>query len=399
MVDENPAGAMPRPSGPSLLYVATVSHTLRHFLIPYAAHFRALGWRVDAAASGSSVDPALHDAFDHVYEIPLSRSIRDVNGLVRTGQALSRILESGPDIVHVHTPIAAFVTRLSARRVRADVRPRVAYTAHGFHFHRGGRRATNAAFLTAERVAGRWTSRLVVINDEDYEAAQRNRIVAPSRLVRMPGIGIDTQVFSRSGMSAEDFAVARRHVDVGSDTPLFVVVGELNRNKRHEDVIAALGRMRHREAQLVVLGSGREQPRLEALASHEGLRDRIRFAGYVEDIRPLVASAIALVLCSKREGLARSIMEALALEVPVVASTARGNRELVGADGGFVVPTGDVRALAESMDWLVEHPIERLEMGHRGRARMVERYDLQILIRLHEEMYRDMLEARGRRSH
>jgi len=121
---------------------------------------------------------------------------------------------------------------------------------------------------------------------------------------------------------------------------------------------------------------------------------RVRFAGFVDDIRPLVAGATGVVLASKREGLARSIMEALALEVPVVASTARGNRELVGDDGGIVVPIGDVRRMADALDWLIDHPSERQQMGVAGRARMVSTFDLRITIRRHEELYREMLEER-----
>lgn len=397
MIERTGAAGTPLPSGVSLLIVATVSITIRNFLIPYARHFRALGWRVDVAAHGASSDAALRDVFDHVYELPLSRSILDLEGIVRGERAISTVLESGPDIVHVHTPIAAFITRFVVRRMPADRRPAVAYTTHGFHFHQGGRAATNAVFLAAERVAGRWTDRLVVVNDEDYEAAQHKRIVDPSRLVRMPGIGLDTEKYSRSGVDPDHLAHARRELRVGPDTPLFVVVGELNRNKRPDDVIEALAWMHHSEAMLVLVGEGPERARLEALAGRKGLRDRIRFTGFVGDVRLLVGGAIALVLPSKREGLSRSIMEALALEVPVVASTARGNRELVGTDAGFTIPVGDVRELASKMDWLVDHPIQRLEMGRRGRARMVERYELRNLVRLHEEMYAGMLAARGAR--
>ena len=386
----------PVPSGFSLLYVATVSWTVLSFLLPYAAHFRALGWRVDAAASGASSNAALRDAFDHVYELPLSRSILDVDGFVRGERAISKVLASGPDIVHVHTPIASFITRFAAARIPAGRRPMLAYTAHGFHFHRDGNPVTNAPFLAAERLAGRWTDRLIVINDEDYEAAQRHRIVAPGHLVRMPGIGIDTDVFSRSSIRPDAFASARRELGTGPDTPLFVVVGELNRNKRTDDAIEALALMRHTEARLVLVGPGR-QARLEELVIRRGLRDRVRFTGLVNDVRPVVGSATALVLPSKREGLARSIMEALALEVPVIASTARGNRELVGDDGGLIVPTGDVRRFAAAMDSLVDHPAERLEMGRCGRLRMVEQYDLRNLLRLHEEMYGGMLAARSKR--
>jgi glycosyltransferase involved in cell wall biosynthesis len=379
------------PSGISLLYVATVSGTIRQFLAPYAAHFRALGWRVDAAANGVSTDAAVREAFDHVYELPISRSIFDLAGLALGERTMAKLLESGPNIVHVHTPIAGFITRFAAHRMPPDSRPAVVYTAHGFHFHRDGRAVTNSAFLTAERLAGRWTDKLIVINDEDYEAARRHRIVPRTRLLRMPGIGIDTEVYSPSAIMPGDFARARQELDVRSNVPLFVAVGELNRNKQHDDVIEALRLMRHTEAHLALVGGGPRRAHLEALASRLGLRDRVRFAGFVADVRPLVGSATALVLASKREGLSRSIMEALALEVPVVASTARGNRELVGEASGFVVPTGDIRGLAESMDWLIDHPVERQEMGRTGRRRMAVRYDVGNVVRLHEDLYSGLL--------
>lgn len=214
----------------------------------------------------------------------------------------------------------------------------------------------------------------------------------------MPGIGVDTEWYSREGVGPAEIAKARRDLSVAPGTPLFVAVGELSRRKRMADAINALALMRHRNAILAIAGSGTEQGRLEALARERGVWDRVRLAGKVSDVRPLVSSATALILASGREGLARAIMEALSLEVPVVASTARGNRELVGSDAGFIFPIGRVDQLAYRMDWLIEHPADAEEMGRRGRTRMVEQYDLRPLVRMHEDLYRGMLIERDRRT-
>jgi glycosyltransferase involved in cell wall biosynthesis len=374
----------------SLLIVATVAPTMR-FLVPYAAHFRALGWRVDAAAKGAGDNPSLAAVFDHAYELPLSRSILDIRGIARATQAISALLDTGPNIVHVHTPIAAFLTRLAVRRLPRDRRPAVAYTAHGFHFFEGGHPATNAFFLGMERLAGRWTDRLVVINDEDEAAALRHRIVPRRRLVRMPGIGLDTRWYAPSSVDPDSVTRARDQYDIPANVPLFVVVAELTPGKRVGDAIAALASMQHADAHLVLLGDGPERPTLEAFVGHLSLRDRVHLLGFVHDVRSVLRAATALILPSKREGLARSVMEALSLEVPVIASTARGNRELVGTDSGLLFDTGDVRGLADAMDWLIDHPNERQTMGLRGRERMVERYDLRVLIRMHEALYLEML--------
>lgn len=320
-----------------------------------------------------------------------------MRGLERGRRALLEILETTPDIVHVHTPIAGFLARLAVRRKPLDRRPAVAYTAHGFHFYEGGHPVTNAAFLTAERVAGRWTDRLVVINGEDEAAAIRHRLVPRRRLVRMSGIGLDTRMFSPSAVVPDGPAQVRYQLGIAADAPIFVLVGELNRNKRQRDAIAALVSMRHPGAHLVLAGGGRERPALDSQVRNLGVDDRVHFLGVISDVRPVVRTATALLLPSKREGLARSIMEALSLEVPVITSTARGNRELLGTDSGILYPTGDVAALADAMDWLIDHPDEAHAMGLRGRDRMVEQYDLQVLIRMHEELYRAMLAERSRR--
>ena len=381
---------------PSILMVTTVACTIRNFLRPYAVHFRRLGWRVEAAANGATVDPALDGYFDRLHELPLSRSILDIGGMARTLEALSRILENGYDIVHVHTPIAAFVTRAAIRRIPAHARPIVVYTAHGFHFHPQAGLTRNALFSTAERVAGRWTDRLVVINEVDHAAALRLHIVPRRRLILMPGIGVDTDEYSLSSVSASDIARAREQVGLDPATPFFAVVGELSLRKRPFDVVAALARMRHRDCHLVLLGDGPERPRVEAAIRDGGVGDRVHLVGEVSDVRPFVTASNALVLASGMEGLPRSIMEALSLEVPVITTDARGNPDLVAPDAGLIVPVGDTTALARAMDQVLDDPDAARAMGLRGRRRMVERYALPILISQHEALYGELLAGRSR---
>ena len=121
MTKSTPAEDDARPA--SLLYVATVSGTIRQFLKPIANSLRAHGWRLGGAAAGVVADPTLPEAFDELFELPLSRSLRDVGSLVRGERAIARMLrESRPDIVHVHSPIASFLTRLAVRRMPRERR-------------------------------------------------------------------------------------------------------------------------------------------------------------------------------------------------------------------------------------------------------------------------------------
>jgi len=370
------------------------------FHVPFVAHFRRLGWRVDGAARGISTDTQLVGVFDHTFELPFSRSIRDLRAQVAGATTLAAILERGYDIVHAHTPIAGFITRALVHRLPCRIRPAVVYTAHGFHFHRDGRRLTNAPYLLAEKIGGRWTDRLIVINDEDLGAAKRHKLVPNSRLRRMHGIGVDTDWYSPARVTAAASRAAQQAVGLDAGQPYFVSVGELNRNKRPTDIVRALAQMREHEPAVLFLGLGPERSRVEQLARGLGVADRILVPGmFVSDVRPLVAPAVALVQASKREGLPRSIMEALSLEVPVIASAARGCDELVDRDRGQLVPIGGTEQMAEAMDRLYRRPTERIEMGRRGRALMIERYGLEHIIGEHEVIYGELLDEASWRNY
>lgn len=375
---------------PSLLMVTTVADTM-HFLEPFARHFRALGWRVEGAADGLSSSPRAA-AFDAAYDVPFSRSIKDGRKHLAAATAISDVLDGGYDIVHVHTPIASFITRVMARRLSSASRPAVVYTAHGFHFYRGGHPLTNALFVTAERVAGRFTDRLVVMNKEDFEAAQRYRVLPRRRLRYMPGIGVDTDWYSRAQVTTEDAHVAMENIGLDPAKPYFVAVGELSRRKRPTDAVRALSQMQERDVDLLLLGDGSERRAVEALANELGVASRVVISpSWVKDVRPYLREAVGLVQSSRQEGLPRSIMESLALEVPVITSAARGCGELVGEDRGEVVPVGATSLMAAAMDRFMRQPEERARMGARGRRLMVERYDLKSIIERHEQLYAELL--------
>jgi glycosyltransferase involved in cell wall biosynthesis len=387
-----------RTGHPSILMVSTISATLG-FVYPFARHLRAQGWRVDAAANGATTDPGVLAAFDQSFEVPLSRSILDVVGITRSTTALRPVIATGDyDIVHVHTPIAAFLTRLVVRGMRRARRPRVAYTAHGFHFHKGGHPVTNRLFLTMEQVGGRWTDRLVVINEEDRVAALGHHVVPARKLLFMPGIGVDTTHYDPAAVPPARVAAVRTELGIPASAPVFVVVGELSIRKRPFDVVAALGGMRHQDAHVVLLGEGAERPRVEAAAEAAAAADRVHYLGKVDDVRPAVLAADALVLASSREGLSRAILEALALAVPVITTDGRGNPDLVVPGAGIVVHVGDVPALGAAMDLIIDDPAGARAMGAAGRQRIVEGYDQALLIELHDRMYAELLAERAGRS-
>lgn len=337
--------------------------------------------------------PECVDAFDHVHDVPFSRNPLKFGAAKAAGTTIARIIEqNGIDVVHVHTPVAAFVTRKHAHPFRARG-VKTIYTAHGFHFHHHGNRFTNRAFEILEKRAGRWTDYLVVINHDDQNAARRLKIVPDDRIFFMPGVGIDLAQFSPARVPETEIQRIRKELNLSPNDKLITMVAEFTRNKRHRDVVGAIARLKRPDIHVAFVGEGGCRPDVEAQVAQLGLSGTIHFVGYRRDIAALYRAANCATLTSQREGLPRSVMEALCLEVPVVGSDARGIRDLLAGGGGIVVPVGDVEGLANGFLNVIDDPAKARQMGMAGR-RSMNTYSLPNVLALHENLYSRVLSDR-----
>jgi len=372
-----------------LLYASTVPGTLKHFLAPFAAHFRASGWQVDAAASNASRCPVCLASFDRVWDIGWTRSPFALGSLRRAaGEIHHLVTREGYDLVHVHTPVASFVTRYALRN--HPTRPLVVYTAHGFHFHQGGATLGNWLFLQLEKTAGRWTDYLVTINREDHAAASRHKIVPAWRLKYMPGIGVDRQIYALEEGIVRDADQLRRCLGMADDNRLLLAVGELNQNKQPGLILDAFADLPLTNVHLAFAGPGPLERELRMQAERLGVQKRTHFLGARSDIPVLLAAASALVLASRREGLPRSIMEALCMELPCIGSDVRGTRDLLADGCGVIFRPDDRAGLTRAMAWVLDRPEEARSLAQCGHAKMRD-FDIRRILQLHEDLYEEAL--------
>ena len=191
----------------------------------------------------------------------------------------------------------------------------------------------------------------------------------------------------REGLSPEG---VRRALGVGDDGPIIGIVANLRAIKRIGDLIRAFVRVRgtYARAWLVIVGGGELENELRVLARGSGVADRVVFAGQVADATPIVREFTVGVLCSESEGFSNSILEYMDSGKPVVCTNVGGNVEMV-ADGhsGFLVPPGDIAALAERIMRLLGDPDLARIFGENARRTAAERYDLRQMVAAHEELY------------
>jgi len=380
---------------PSALFVTTVPITLEAFLAPFARHFRSRGWRIDALANGATGNPRISDVFDNRFNVAWSRNPLDPRNLLGSAHAVRRIVTSGGyDIVHVHTPVAAFVTRFALRGLPRGERPVLIYTAHGFHFYEGQSRLPHAAFRGLERLASPWTDYLVTINTEDFEAARALGGIDPARVRLIPGIGVDTARFESGAVSATEATAVRESLDIAPGAFVLTVVAELAPVKRHALLLDALARVNDHRVVLLLVGDGPLEARLREHVSALGLGDRVRFAGYRRDIPAVLAASDAFAMVSEREGLNRSVLEAMASGKAVIGTQTRGIADAVGTDAGWIVPKNDIDGLTGAIEAAAADPTETAHRGVLGRARAVAEFGLDRIINDYEELYREALASR-----
>ena len=221
-------------------------------------------------------------------------------------------------------------------------------------------------------------------NPDDESQFIRDRLVKKRKAYLVNGSGVDMAYF--------------RPVPL-PEQPAFIMVSRLLREKGIMEYLEAARLVKKHYPMCTILLVGPYEGHSNALKPRDlepYLQDgSIEYIGEVKDVRPYYERASVVVLPSYREGAPRTIIEGMACKRAVIATNAPGCRETV-IDGvtGLLIPTGDAGALAEAMQWMIEHPDAVRRMGEAGYAYCQERYEVS---KVNAEMCRIMkLIDRGR---
>lgn len=217
------------------------------------------------------------------------------------------------------------------------------------------------------------------------------------------GVPADSISVIHNGIDTEAWAPARATRDLREELGLqqaFPVVGYVGRIMPEKDLetwlrATALVADKYPRARFVLVGEGRDgttQQELQKLATTLGIADRVIFPGYREDLVPVYATFDLFMLSSLREGLPNSILEAMALGLPVITTDVAGAKELV-VDGqtGFVRPQRDVQGLAQALLAVADDEQLRLCMGQAGRERIEREFSFAQRLRRVEDLYERVL--------
>lgn len=231
-------------------------------------------------------------------------------------------------------------------------------------------------------------------------------VVAISRAVRdqLVAAGVDASRISYvpSGVEGDSLQVERDRQWLGAELGiprqafLLGIVAQLIPRKGHRDLLQALARLDDPRAWLLVLGEGREEHRLRALAASLGLADRVVFAGFRNDVARILPCLDLLVHPAHREGLGVSVLEAAAEGVPIVATNAGGLADLViHGQTGLLVDPGRPDQLAEAMATVRDHPELGRQLANGARRKVISDFSVERMIEGNLHVYEKVLARNG----
>lgn len=331
---------------PKLLMVSTIATTLSTFLLPHIQCMQRQGWIVDGAANGILMNQSCVDTFNSVYNIEWSRSPLDIKHILKSIKRIKAIVQDGGyDIVHVHTPIAAAVTRLALRHMVKSGKIKIIYTAHGFHFYKGAPLLNWLIYYPIEKYLSRYTDVLITINKEDYEIA-KNKMHA-NKTEYIPGVGVDVEKIQSVKVNRNK---KREELGIPNDATVMLSVGELSKRKNHEVVIKALAQLDDKNVVYAVCGKGPLYEYLKGLAHRLSVSERVFLLGFRTDVAEICKASDIFVFPSLQEGLPVALMEAMACDMCCIVSNIRGNVDLINNCDFLFIPN-NVNELIEKLSF------------------------------------------------
>ncbi|MGH7436856.1 MAG: glycosyltransferase family 4 protein, partial [Polyangiaceae bacterium] len=225
-----------------------------------------------------------------------------------------------------------------------------------------------------------------------WSLARAAASVAVSWHVRDVALARAPWLASRARVVPNGVDLARFADDGGpADGPLrLVVVGRLEPRKGVDVAIEVAARVP--SLRLDVVGDGDLRAALEQKARRLGATDRVRFLGYLDDVRPAIARCHALLCTSRTEGLGLALLEGMAMGRPVLGFRVGGASEIADAElGAWLTDAGDMDALAAVVSRAADDPARLRALGPRARARVVERFSARAMRDAYARTYREVV--------
>ena len=311
-----------------VLQVTAIDMTMNNFLYPLNKESKKQGMEVHCLCSkGPNVDIIKRNGF-YFHEVNIDRKINIVKNLKSIIMMVKVFRIVKPDIVHVHTPVAGVLARIAAKIAKV---PNIIYTAHGFYFHDGMDKVKYNIFFNIEKYIGRYfTDYIFTQSIEDFEVAKKNKFLKNNNYLHISN-GVDLKVKFNPDIKGNENEIIKKNSF--KDNELIVTfIGRLVKEKGIIEFLNSYERLKTKNIKYVIIGGLPQGERdTETINFIEMFKknENIIFTDHVSNVNDYLSISDIFCLPSYREGMPRSIIEAMAMRNAVLATNIRGSREEV----------------------------------------------------------------------
>ena len=244
------------------------------------------------------------------------------------------------------------------------------------------------------KIAFKLSTKVNFISRDDYEALKP--LVNPAKVFLISSTGVDIDYFSLNKLDKEKLEALKQELKIKDNHIVITTIARLIWEKGIKEFVEAANLIGKKYDNIIFLIVGwidRGNPSVvdENFIKESEKNPNVRFLGARDDIREILALTNIYVLPSYREGIPRTILEAMAMEKPVVTTNAPGCRLTVeDCVNGFWVPVKDSRALAEAIERLIIDKELRVKMGKAGKEKVVKEFSNEVVIRQILELYTEV---------
>ncbi len=324
----------------------------------------------------------------------LRRAINPFNDAVSYFQIKKLLRQLQPDIVHTHSAKAGILGRFAGYKLKTqNSKLKIVHAIHGLAFHPYQSAALNKFYIVVEKSAAKRTDFFISVADAMTAQSAAAGIGKPEQYVTAYS-AIDEDDFLEP-ISQEKKRDFRRKYGIDEDAVVLVTVARLFMLKGHEYIIESTKELSKRFENCVWLfvGDGNLSEHYKQQARELGLADRIKFTGLLppSQIPLAIQSSDILVHCSLREGLARTLPQAMLCGRPAISFDVDGAREVVNENTGRLIEPKNVEQLIKACAELIKDADLRKKLGEQGRESVKKKFAPDTMVDTIEAVYKKLL--------
>ncbi len=311
----------------------------------------------------------------------LSNSINPIRDFRAIKEIKKTVEDFKPDLISCHSTKAGFLGRLAIRNKIPTI-----FTAHGWAFTEGVPFLRRYLAILAEKIAGKFCSKIICVSDFDKKLALKYKIASPDKL---------TVIHNGVEISQDDTDIKQKDVE---GIIKIVFVGRLAKPKDPLLLLRAFNDLPFElknKTRIFIIGEGPKRKELEKFIKENKLEERVKLLGGIprEKVFEVLKKSDIFVLISNWEGFPRSILEAMSCNLPVIASDVGGVKEAVDESCGILVKRGDKERIKNALEKLLKNPPLIREMGKRAKEKVKKEFSLDKMLKKTEKIYQRLYKS------